>query len=196
MVRLHHHVAHEPYFDPSLPPDITRSIWESMGWVQQTRTASGPAADPVDTMDGASDDDEHDDDGEEEEEESVNPVGPPGPSQSNGELKRHSETGATHLLGPKEFQERMRKHIAAIRDFCDGLEYQLQFNDYRMLNTLETEGGSFLRLVQDCLRKEGRLELEPGLHAPQHADIGRAHEVDRSPASENSTSPAAAEDTE
>lgn len=52
----------------------------------------------------------------------------------------------------------MRAHITNIREFCDGLEYQLQFNDYRMLDVLEREGSSFLRLVQDCLRKEGRLD--------------------------------------
>jgi hypothetical protein len=63
----------------------------------------------------------------------------------------------TTELDPDEYQRRMRRHIAMIRDFCDGLEYQLPFNDYRMLEVLELEGSQFLRLVEDCLQKEGRL---------------------------------------
>lgn len=55
------------------------------------------------------------------------------------------------------FHNRMKAHIKNLREFCEGLEYQLQFNDYRMLDVLEREGGSFLGLVEDCLRKEGRL---------------------------------------
>jgi len=51
----------------------------------------------------------------------------------------------------------MKTHIKNLREFCEGLEYQLQFNDYRMLDVLEQEGGSFLNLVADCLKKEGRL---------------------------------------
>uniref|UniRef100_A0A0W0F7I0 Uncharacterized protein n=1 Tax=Moniliophthora roreri TaxID=221103 RepID=A0A0W0F7I0_MONRR len=57
------------------------------------------------------------------------------------------------------FQSRMRQHIRNIRDFCDGLEYQVQFNDFRMLQELETEGASFLRFVHACLQKEGRLDI-------------------------------------
>ncbi|KAF5359154.1 hypothetical protein D9756_002989 [Leucocoprinus leucothites] len=54
------------------------------------------------------------------------------------------------------YRRRMTEHIATIRDFCSGLEYQLQFNDYRMLDQLEEEGRRFLRLARECLRKEGR----------------------------------------
>lgn len=58
---------------------------------------------------------------------------------------------------PDAYHHRMQAHIRNLREFCDGLEYQLQFNDYRMLDVLEQEGGSFLALVADCLSKEGRL---------------------------------------
>ncbi|KAJ3516512.1 hypothetical protein NLJ89_g1080 [Agrocybe chaxingu] len=58
---------------------------------------------------------------------------------------------------PEIYHQRMQAHIRNLRDFCDGLEYNLQFNDYRMLDMLEREGGPFLNLVADCLRKEGRL---------------------------------------
>jgi hypothetical protein len=59
-------------------------------------------------------------------------------------------------MTPEEFQRRMRTHIARIRDFCDGLEYQIQFNDYRMLEALEQDAAPFLGLLEDCLREEGR----------------------------------------
>ncbi|KAJ6586198.1 hypothetical protein B0H19DRAFT_925748, partial [Mycena capillaripes] len=44
-----------------------------------------------------------------------------------------------------------------IRDFADGLEYQRQFQDSRMLDTLEREGASFLRLADNCLSRERRV---------------------------------------
>ena len=78
--------------------------------------------------------------------------------------------------------EWLDKHIKAIRDFCDGLEYQLQFNDHRMLVTVEREGGSFLQLAESCLshkhlmnssrgatptgrgRQQVQCSIEQGLH--------------------------------
>lgn len=62
------------------------------------------------------------------------------------------------VMDSEQFQRQMRMHINNIRDFCDGLEYQLQFNDHRLLRELEKEGGSFLRFVHECLRREGRLQ--------------------------------------
>ncbi|KAJ7470809.1 hypothetical protein FB451DRAFT_1252296 [Mycena latifolia] len=59
-------------------------------------------------------------------------------------------------MSPEDFQRRMRTHIARIRDFCDGLEYQLQFNDLRMLERLERDAAPFLALRDECLREEGR----------------------------------------
>ncbi|KAG1812276.1 hypothetical protein EV424DRAFT_106803 [Suillus variegatus] len=59
-------------------------------------------------------------------------------------------------LDTRTFQERMLTHIKNIRDFCDGLEYQIQFNDYRMLTTLERNDSSFLRLADSCLDRERR----------------------------------------
>ena len=49
------------------------------------------------------------------------------------------------------------QHISNIREFCSGLEYQLQFNDFRLLGQLESEGERFLSLVKHCLEAEGRL---------------------------------------
>ena len=58
--------------------------------------------------------------------------------------------------GRETFRETMRTHIDTIKDFCDGLEYQVQFEDQRFLDTLEREGGRFLRLMQNCLSRERR----------------------------------------
>jgi hypothetical protein len=55
------------------------------------------------------------------------------------------------------FHKCFNEHIKTIRDFCDGLEYQLQFEDHRMLDTVEPEGASFLRLAQSCLSRERRM---------------------------------------
>jgi hypothetical protein len=38
----------------------------------------------------------------------------------------------------KTFKEEMQAHIQQIRDFCDGLDYQIQFLDRRFLKTLES----------------------------------------------------------
>ncbi|CAK5272658.1 unnamed protein product [Mycena citricolor] len=60
-------------------------------------------------------------------------------------------------LTTEEFRRRMVRHISQIRQFADGLEYQLQFNDYRMLAALEIQAAPFVALVQSCLRTEGRM---------------------------------------
>lgn len=44
--------------------------------------------------------------------------------------------------------------IMTMRDFCGGLEYQLQFNDFRMLEQLEQEGESFFKFMNNCLQRE------------------------------------------
>lgn len=73
------------------------------------------------------------------------------------------DTGATMWAGNGgTFRERFTDNIATIRNFCDGLEYQLQFGDNRMLETLEREGASFLRLAKSCLGRERRLNTTRG----------------------------------
>ncbi|KAG1830000.1 hypothetical protein EV424DRAFT_1292985, partial [Suillus variegatus] len=52
--------------------------------------------------------------------------------------------------------ERFEAHIRNLREFCDGLQYQIQFNDHRMLNAVEREGASFIRLMENCLDRERR----------------------------------------
>ncbi|KAH8798719.1 hypothetical protein DL96DRAFT_880188 [Flagelloscypha sp. PMI_526] len=64
-----------------------------------------------------------------------------------------SPNGRTRLC----IRGKMELHIRQIRDFCDGLEYNLQFGDQRMLSELERRGSGFLELVRECLAREGRL---------------------------------------
>ena len=46
--------------------------------------------------------------------------------------------------------------ISTIQAFADGLEYQIQFEDRRMLEIVEQEGAGFLRLAENCLSREWR----------------------------------------
>jgi hypothetical protein len=60
------------------------------------------------------------------------------------------------------FRERFLGKINGYRDFLDGLEYQLQFEDERMLETVEREGAGFWRLAQSCLSRERRMNTSRG----------------------------------
>lgn len=54
------------------------------------------------------------------------------------------------------YEERMRSLIRDLRSFTDGLEYQMQFRDERMLDSIARNGGGFLRMMDGCLEKERR----------------------------------------
>jgi hypothetical protein len=150
---MHHHLAHEPYYDNTLPPEITQSIWANICRERGTDPAlllsdhasqSPPADGPLGR-----------------EQDSGPPsslVGNPKPLESPGTSSEFPDE-SSHLT-EEVYQKRMRHHIRNLRDFCDGLEYQLPFNDFRMLHVLEHEGGRFLSLVRECLEKEGRLSEE------------------------------------
>jgi hypothetical protein len=60
------------------------------------------------------------------------------------------------ILGGKNstLRERLIDRVKTLRDFCDGLEYQIQFDDQRMLATVEREGAGFFRLADNCLSRE------------------------------------------
>ena len=57
----------------------------------------------------------------------------------------------------KMCKEEMASHLHLLREFCNGIEYQLKFQDPRFLKTLEKEGGRFFRLARNCLSRERRL---------------------------------------
>jgi hypothetical protein len=88
-----------------------------------------------------------------------------GPEVPNGNDSEESDESGDELIdtaletrrsGGETFRETMRTHIDTMKDFCDGLEYQIQFEDQRFLDTLEREGGRFMRLMQNCLSRERR----------------------------------------
>lgn len=57
------------------------------------------------------------------------------------------------------FAKKMRSHVKLIHDFCDSLEHQIQFGDHCFLKTLEKDGARFLRLAENCMTQEQRLNL-------------------------------------
>ncbi|KAG6850112.1 hypothetical protein H0H93_001033 [Arthromyces matolae] len=155
VVRMHHHLAHEPYYDHTLPPEMTQSIWQRIQKpMHDAPTVPSPGPSHAGPTSHASPD----------EGESLNDLNHSDHEDSIDLLKDSSPTTGDHpttgdnssSLTPEVFQQRMLKHISDIRDFCCGLEYQLQFNDYKLLEVLESEGSQFLRLVHQCLEFEGR----------------------------------------
>ncbi|KAI6013705.1 hypothetical protein BKA83DRAFT_4063137, partial [Pisolithus microcarpus] len=66
------------------------------------------------------------------------------------------DTAATAKIDRRTFKEHFSHLIANLRDFTSGLEYQIQFGDHRMLNTVEREGANFIRLMENCLERERR----------------------------------------
>ncbi|KAJ6586656.1 hypothetical protein B0H10DRAFT_1832240 [Mycena sp. CBHHK59/15] len=69
----------------------------------------------------------------------------------------------------RTFGEAMDDDIELILEFAKGLKFQRQFRDQRMLQALEKEGASFLRLARACLEKERRLTSTRG-NAPSTWD--------------------------
>ncbi|KAJ7300459.1 hypothetical protein DFH08DRAFT_621925, partial [Mycena albidolilacea] len=58
--------------------------------------------------------------------------------------------------------EAMDDNIDLILELAKGLKYQRQFRDQRMLQVLEREGASFLRLARACVGKEKKLRSTRG----------------------------------
>lgn len=79
--------------------------------------------------------------------------------RENEEAEDEFVDTAVGRMDTRTFQERFEAHIKNFRDFCDGLQYQIQFNDHRMLNAVEREGASFIRLMENCLGQERRENL-------------------------------------
>jgi len=73
--------------------------------------------------------------------------------------------------GKKTCREEMASHICTLQDFCDGIKYQIQFQDQHFLKMLEREGSRFFRLAQNCLSQERQLNLS--WVAPQQHGKGK-----------------------
>jgi hypothetical protein len=68
------------------------------------------------------------------------------------------DTVADKYHGAREtFAKKMQCHVELIRNFCDSMEHQIQFGDHRFLKTLERESAGFLRLAENCITQERRL---------------------------------------
>jgi len=173
-VRMHHHVSHEPYVDGNIHLGSVYSGWEGHSWPEHRespfptpRIQCEPVAKSNDQVAIDTRDDDGDSDGE-----GSSPGDMHGPvDESNQEdaslpvppvISEHSQHPPPLI---EKYHTRMKTHITNLREFCEELEFQLQFNDYRMLDVLEQEGGSFLNLVADCLKKEGRLAIPDQLHS-------------------------------
>ncbi|KAH9048602.1 hypothetical protein EDB83DRAFT_2507350 [Lactarius deliciosus] len=66
----------------------------------------------------------------------------------------------------KSCKEELENHIRLIRDFCDGLEFQVRFQDPRFLRTLERDGAWFFRLARNCISRERRLNSNRAASPP------------------------------
>jgi hypothetical protein len=64
--------------------------------------------------------------------------------------------GRISNLDKATIEEKMKDYIRTIRDFCDGLEYQVKFRDTRFLGTLERDGAGFIKFARNCLSREKR----------------------------------------
>ncbi|KAE9401275.1 hypothetical protein BT96DRAFT_1018237 [Gymnopus androsaceus JB14] len=174
-VRMYHHFPHEPYRDMVLPEVVVKDMCP---FPQSAKTETVAAQSP--------DCDEGDERGSDDCSPSAssslssitvnpNPNSKPSllsspnpkPIMDPSFLTEAASSPSSSAICPpappldmETFQRTMRTHIGNIRDFCDGLEYQLQFNDFRMLQELEEKGKDFLVLVRGCLEREGRLVRE------------------------------------
>ncbi|KAF5359967.1 hypothetical protein D9757_012146 [Collybiopsis confluens] len=66
---------------------------------------------------------------------------------------------ASHLT----HDEQMNGLIRDLRSFADGLAYQIQFRDNRMLSAVYRNGSGFIRMMEACLEKERRDNLNRGM---------------------------------
>ena len=63
----------------------------------------------------------------------------------------------------QSFQDKITHYANLLKEFADGLHYQAEFNDHRMLAAFEKEGGPLLHLIGACLDRERWFEVKhPG----------------------------------
>ena len=81
----------------------------------------------------------------------------------NGLIDTWENRGNSEKKGCKE---EMENYVHLIQDFCNGLEFQVKFQDPWFLNTLEREGGMFFNFAQNCLSRERRANLSRAASPP------------------------------
>ena len=86
-------------------------------------------------------------------------------ASNDEELEDEDEEEALIDMGRKDgqtFDETLDEWIHTMREFANGLEYQRQFRDGRMLQAVERDGMSFKRMMDACLLKERRMRSTRG----------------------------------
>ncbi|KAJ3991775.1 hypothetical protein F5050DRAFT_1864500 [Lentinula boryana] len=78
------------------------------------------------------------------------------------EDREEEECDDVAIISHLTHEEEMKNLIQDLHSFADGLDYQIQFRDNRMLATVFCYGGSFLRMMEACLEKERRHNLNQG----------------------------------
>ncbi|KAJ7214419.1 hypothetical protein GGX14DRAFT_360171 [Mycena pura] len=72
------------------------------------------------------------------------------------------ETDETWAARTATFDEELGDIIKTLKDFTLGLEYQTQFKERRIVDSIQRHGGGFLKLAQQCLEKERRANINRG----------------------------------
>jgi hypothetical protein len=108
---------------------------------------------------------------------SVEGAGPVNENQIGEDLIKRDEVGSdeeneedglvdigpnTTTGGEGTFHEQFSENIKTLCKFCDGLEYQIQFEDQWMLEAVERDGLSLFRLARSCLSQEHCMNLTRG----------------------------------
>ncbi|KAJ3738441.1 hypothetical protein DFH05DRAFT_1408816 [Lentinula detonsa] len=78
------------------------------------------------------------------------------------EDREEEECDDVAIISHLTHEEEMKNLIRDLHSFADGLDYQIQFRDNRMLAAVFRYGGSFLRMMEACLEKERRHNLNRG----------------------------------
>ncbi|KAJ3741759.1 hypothetical protein DFH05DRAFT_1402718 [Lentinula detonsa] len=98
---------------------------------------------------------------------------PPDNDSSDDECKHKALVLHGFNADNSTFRERMVMLTQNMHAFANGLNYNMQFRDERMLNSLYRYGGRFIRLMENCLEKERRQNSNVGA-APGMWDAGMA----------------------
>ncbi|KAJ3780513.1 hypothetical protein GGU10DRAFT_279274, partial [Lentinula aff. detonsa] len=81
---------------------------------------------------------------------------------SDDEDEEGSEAAREISMQHLTYDEQMSNLVRSLHSFADGLAYQVQFRDDRMLDAVFRYGGSFVRMMEACLEKERRQNANSG----------------------------------
>ncbi|KAF5374553.1 hypothetical protein D9757_012415 [Collybiopsis confluens] len=88
---------------------------------------------------------------------------PPDGLESDEEEKDEYQIEAEFIQkNTNTYNKRMDHLLSRMHNFSLGLRYQKQFRDERFLNLVEKQGAPFFRLVDSCLEKERRQNMNRG----------------------------------